>query len=237
MAVRDERRAVLLLAVLAALGGVYRVVRTPGGPPGAPAVAPEIRGEDVARQAAQSRRAEALARPLLPGERVDVDRAGAEELERLPRIGRELARRIVEERDARGPFGALEGLRRVAGIGPAMIAVLERATSFSGSPWRAVPGAGAASSAAPASGVDAGAGGRRQGSARGLCPASGDPLALNGATAEALACVRGIGPSLAARIVADRAARGPFRRLEDLDRVPGIGARLVERFRPFLRVP
>jgi competence ComEA-like helix-hairpin-helix protein len=237
MAVRDERRAVLLLAVFAALGGAYRVVRTPGGPPGAPAVAPELRGEDVARQAAQSRRAEALARPLQPGERVDVDRAGAEELERLPRIGRELARRIVEERDARGPFGALGGLRRVTGIGPAMITALERTTAFSGSPRPAVPGAGAGVPTVPVPGADAGAGGKEQGSARGPCPGSGEPLALNGATAEALACVRGIGPSLAARIVADRAARGPFRRLEDLDRVPGIGARLVERFRPFLRVP
>ena len=237
MAVRDERRAVLLLAVFAALGGAYRVVRTPGGPPGAPAIAPEIRGEDVARQAAQSRRAEALARPLLPGERVDVDRAGADELERLPRIGRELARRIVEERDARGPFGALQGLRRVTGIGPAMIAALERTTTFSGSAWPAVPGAGAGASAVSAAGADAGAGGKGQGSARGLCPASGEALALNSATAEALACVRGIGPSLAARIVEDRAARGAFRRVEDLDRVPGIGARLVQRFRPFLRVP
>jgi len=89
----------------------------------------------------------------------------------------------------------------------------------------------------PVPGAAAGAGGRGQGSARGPCPASAEPLALNGATAEALACVRGIGPSLAARIVEDRAARGLFRRLEDLDRVPGIGARLVERFRPFLRVP
>ena len=237
MAVRDERRAVLLLAVFAALGGVYRVVRTPGGPPGAPAVAPEIRGEDLARQAAQSRRAEALARPLLPGERVDVDRAGAEELERLPRIGRELARRIVAERDARGPFGALQGLRRVTGIGPAMIAALERATTFSGSSWPAGLGAGAGASAVPAPGADAGAGGNGRGSARGLCPAGGEALALNSATAEALVCVRGIGPFLATRIVADRAARGPFRRLEDLDRVPGIGARMVERFRPFLRVP
>jgi competence ComEA-like helix-hairpin-helix protein len=235
--VRDERRAVLLLAVFAALGGAYRVVWTPGGPPGAPAIAPEIRGEDLARQAAQSRRAEALARPLQPGERVDVDRAGAEELERLPRIGRELARRIVDERDARGPYGALQGLRRVTGIGPAMIAALERTTTFSGLSWPAGPGAGAGASAVPAPGADAGAGLKGQGSARGLCPASGEALALNSATAEALTCVRGIGPFLATRIVEDRVARGPFRRLEDLDRVPGIGARLVERFRPFLRVP
>jgi competence protein ComEA len=163
MAVRDERRAVLLLAVLAALGGAYRLVRTPGGPPGAPAVAPEIRGEDLARQAAQSRRAEALARPLEPGERVDVDRAGADELERLPRVGRGLARRIVAERDARGPFGVLQGLRRVAGIGPAMLAALEGTTTFSGSPWPAGPGAGAGASAVPAQRAGAGASGKEQG--------------------------------------------------------------------------
>jgi competence protein ComEA len=110
MAARDERRAVLVLALLAAAGGVVRVAGGRGGPPGAPVVAPELAGEDVARQAALSRRAEALQRPLLPGERVDVDRAGADELARLPRVGPKLARRIVEDRDAHGPFGSVQGL-------------------------------------------------------------------------------------------------------------------------------
>lgn len=228
MAVRDERRAVLLLAALAALGGVYRIARAPAAHPGASLIAPELRGEDVARQAALSRRAEALARPLLPGERVDVDRASVEELERLPRIGRELARRIVEDRDARGPFGGLAGLRRVTGIGPALLAALERATTFSGTPRQAWPGLGAAKRPTGPSG---------RGAAGDRCPADGEPVALNSATAEALQCVRGIGPALAARIVQDRAARGPFGRIEELDRIPGIGQRLVGRFRPFLRAP
>lgn len=236
MAVAEERRAVLALALLAGLGGLIRVVRPVEGPPGAAAIAPQFSGEDLARQAALSRRAEALARPLLPGERVDVDRAPAEELERLPRVGSQLARRIVEEREARGPFGALQGLRRVPGIGPAMLAALERTTRFSGIPAPAVPGR-AGSPSGPLEGKGTAAGEVPQASRPFGCPPEGVPVALNAATAEELTCVRGIGAALAARIVADRAARGPFRRLEDLDRVPGIGVRLLGRFRPQVRVP
>lgn len=46
----------------------------------------------------------------------------------------------------------------------------------------------------------------------------------------------GIGPVLAARIVAHRERQGPFRAPEDLLAVPGIGPRLLERLRPFLTV-
>ena len=224
VAVRDERRAVLALTLLAVAGGVVRLLRTPQEAPGSAVFAPELTGGDLARQAALSQRAEALARPLQPGERVDVDRADAAELERLPRVGRELARRIVDEREARGPFGGLEGLRRVPGFGPAMLRALERTATFSG-----VVRAGGE---APAGGSGARAGPAVAGGACG----SG-PIALNAATAAQLDCVPGVGPALAERILADRQARGPYGRVEDLDRVPGIGKRLVERLRPALRVP
>lgn len=45
----------------------------------------------------------------------------------------------------------------------------------------------------------------------------------------------GIGPALAARIVADREEHGPFGTPEGLLRVRGIGPRTLERIRPFLR--
>ena len=45
----------------------------------------------------------------------------------------------------------------------------------------------------------------------------------------------GIGPALAARIVADRGERGPFHGPEGLLRVRGIGAKTLARLRPFLR--
>lgn len=65
---------------------------------------------------------------------VDVDRATAEELERLPRIGPALAARIVQDREARGPFGSLAALERVRGIGPAMVRALAPSVTFSGTP-------------------------------------------------------------------------------------------------------
>ena len=46
----------------------------------------------------------------------------------------------------------------------------------------------------------------------------------------------GIGPALASRIVADRAAHGSFGNAEGLLRVRGIGPRTLERLRPFLRI-
>lgn len=51
----------------------------------------------------------------------------------------------------------------------------------------------------------------------------GLPLELNRATAEELDALPGIGAALAARIVADRAERGPYPSVEALARVPGIG--------------
>lgn len=57
------------------------------------------------------------AEALLPAS-IDVDRATAEELVRLPGIGPSLAGRIVAEREAHGPFGGAAGLLRVTGIGP-----------------------------------------------------------------------------------------------------------------------
>ena len=61
-------------------------------------------------------------------------------------------------------------------------------------------------------------------------------LDLNRATAAALDALPGIGPVLAGRIVEHRSREGPFRRVEDLLEVPGIGPRLLERLRPLVAV-
>ena len=57
---------------------------------------------------------------------------------------------------------------------------------------------------------------------------------LNAAAAAELEALPGIGAALAARIVAEREARGGFRSVEDLTRVPGVGKKLVERLRPLV---
>ena len=65
---------------------------------------------------------------------VDLDHATAAEIEQLPRIGPATARRIVANRDSLGPFGSLEGLKRVKGMGPASLARLAPFISFGGRP-------------------------------------------------------------------------------------------------------
>lgn len=45
----------------------------------------------------------------------------------------------------------------------------------------------------------------------------------------------GIGEKLARRIVEDRTQRGPFKSIDDISRVRGLGTKLIEKLRPFLK--
>ncbi|GAA1675510.1 hypothetical protein GCM10010977_21580 [Citricoccus zhacaiensis] len=56
---------------------------------------------------------------------VNLNTADVTALEQLPGIGPALAGRIVEHRDQVGPFGSLEDLDAVSGIGPAMMERLD----------------------------------------------------------------------------------------------------------------
>ena len=50
------------------------------------------------------------------GVRIDLNEAGAEELQALSGVGPVLSRRIVEERDRAGGFGSVDDLLRVQGV-------------------------------------------------------------------------------------------------------------------------
>src|SRR5437879_8666796 len=115
----DDRRAALLLALLALAGAGVRLALAP-----AKAAAPgdvrlvSVDTPPLGGLRATARNAARLARPLLPGERVDLDRADVTEITRLPRIGPALAQRIVDWRDKQGPFGGLARLDGLPGGGP-----------------------------------------------------------------------------------------------------------------------
>jgi competence protein ComEA len=64
---------------------------------------------------------------------------------------------------------------------------------------------------------------------------AGRRLDPNRASAEELELLPSVGPSLARRIVAERERGGPFLRAEDLRRVKGIGAKTLEKLRPWVR--
>ena len=59
---------------------------------------------------------------------------------------------------------------------------------------------------------------------------------LNIATPVELELLDGIGPKLAARIIADREARGSFASVESLRRMKGVGVKTVEKNRRWLTV-
>jgi competence ComEA-like helix-hairpin-helix protein len=86
------------------------VTPRPGPPSGAapPAVAPSTQA------------------PAPPSDPLDVNRADAAELARLPGVGTGLAQRIVEERERRGRFDSPEALRYVLGMGPKKLAAIRR---------------------------------------------------------------------------------------------------------------
>ena len=215
-----EPRAVLLLLALAVAGQAGRLVLGhQGAPPGA-ILTPAPAG-DPARHAARAQR---LARPLGPGETIDLNAASAEEIARLPRIGMSLAKRIVQDRTTRGAFRGLDEVDRVPGVGPALLARLSEWVVFGKSGPVSVVGEIAANPGIP--GAYAAPGG---------APAEG-LVDLNLASLADLEALPGIGKARARAILAYRRSHGSFAAVSDLGRVPGFGQWLVERLGPLVTV-
>ncbi len=129
----DDRRAALLLALLALAGAGVRLALAPGtaaAPGDVRLVAIDTPPRGGLRETARA--AARLARPLMPGERIDLDRADVTEITRLPRIGPAFAQRIVAWREQHGPFGSLTRLDSVPGAGPRLIEVVRPYVMFSG---------------------------------------------------------------------------------------------------------
>jgi competence protein ComEA len=64
-----------------------------------------------------------------------------------------------------------------------------------------------------------------------LASAAVVPVDINMATATRLESISGIGPAKARAIIEYRSQHGPFRSVEELDRVKGIGPKTLEKIR------
>lgn len=209
----SERRALLLLLGLAVAGqGIRYLVTRPGDAPGDIHILDD--GTDRSPRV-QAEAAVAALEPLKPGERIDADKAGAQTLARLPRVGLSLAKRIVADRDSNGAFGGLAGLDRVAGIGPGLLKAMEPHLTFSGRQ----DGTAAGRQASP---------GSHAALPTGRLAA---PVNVNTASAADLENLPLIGPSRALAIVAWRTRHGSFASEADLVRVPGVSQRMVDAIR------
>lgn len=144
MSTPSERKALVVVAAIAALGVAVRVIKAREARPHATAAEMLVLDSQIARvraARADSKRGSGSARttrrssvsesrtthPASQSGRdsttrplVDLDTAGLATIEGLPWIGPSLAARIVESRERCGPFGSMEALTRVYGIGAGM---------------------------------------------------------------------------------------------------------------------
>lgn len=208
---------VLLLASLVRWGWEAGV--EPAAVPGDTAVAAALL--EASREELEEE--EVRRRPLAEGERLDPNRAPPAQLDRLPGVGPATARTIVQEREANGYFKGPDDLTRVRGIGPATLRRMIPHLDFSRPP----PARPVLRRPRPA--AEAILDSRREGEEE-------SRVDVNRAGEVELQKLNGIGPALARRIVEFRREHGPFRQLEDLLGVRGIGPGTLTRLKDQVRM-
>ncbi len=119
---RDESRAVGFVLLLLVLAGAGRLVLRP------PVPVPDLPTVDLARIERQSQAAaekdRRAARPLGSTEKINVNAAPPEQLDRLPGIGPTLAHAVIAAREKDGPFAGSDDLGTVPGMSAGRIARL-----------------------------------------------------------------------------------------------------------------
>jgi competence ComEA-like helix-hairpin-helix protein len=166
--------------------------------------------------------------------RIDLNEADRPTLLQVPGVGEKMADRILSYRETNGPFQNLQQLLQIQGFGSA---TLERLRPWievrSPSPARPVQVSVAKKqSLIPRVGAPAKAG-PKAGGTSGKSDTLTGPIAINSATLEELQTLPRVGLKRAQQIVDER-TKSPFRSIEDLRRIPGIGAKTLETLRPWI---
>lgn len=149
---------------------------------------------------------------------IDPNTATAAELDRLPGVGPSLAARIVEERDRR-PFTSVDDLTRVRGIGAALANTLADDVALPAGPMR--------SKSSPVTGltpVGTAADGRSETTLR-------ERPDINYISSADLQKVQGVGPVLAARLIARRDSLRRYTSWAQVDSVAGVGPAMLSRLK------
>ena len=198
-----DRRALAAGTALIALGTLVRTLLAPapaelGWKPAGTARPAETLSEARVQLDSALSIEAEASRPLADGERIDVNTATGADLRRIRGIGRSRAAAILEDRVSNGPFRSPRDLLRVPGVGEGL---LRSITPYIITNYDSDTGAPDRSE-------------RR--------------IDLNRAQIKDLEQITGIGPTIAARIVSARAERGPFRTMDDLLAIPGIGPKTLQ---------
>ena len=207
----DRRVAAALLGCVAVASGVawFRAGATAKSSSAAPRPAAAARTNDAPATSTTTTR---------PAGAIVVDVVGAVRRGGVVRLA--AGARVVDAIDAAGGSTPEADLTR-----------LNLAAALADGSRVAVPRVGA-----PVPGVDPAAVSGAPTPAADGAPATGAPVNLNTANAQQLDVLPGIGPATAATIIKDREMHGPFRSVDDLGRVRGIGDSKLEQLRGLVTV-
>jgi competence protein ComEA len=158
---------------------------------------------------------------------IDINTASVTELTSLPGIGEVRARSIIDHREASGPFARVDDITQIGGIGDATLARLQPLITVSSSapPVESPPVEVPRIQESPPSPVAA---------STALPTAAFHPVNINTASLEELMTLPDVGEVIGQRIIDHRRTHGPFRRPSDLEAIPRIGPRTVERLTPLI---
>jgi competence protein ComEA len=149
---------------------------------------------------------------------IDLNAADRAELEQLPGVGPSLAEAILSHRREAGPFRSVDELGGVHGVGDKTLAKLRPLLTVSEPGVEKLERKPTPPAVVP--------------TAAGKIQPGEPPLNVNTATEVELQRLPRVGPVTARAIVSAR----PFRSVDDLDRVKGIGKKTVDSLRPFVTV-
>lgn len=179
--------------------------------------------------------------PVTADGKIDLNKADAKALEALPGVGPSRARDIIAYRTQSGGFRSVDELDNVKGFGAAMMQkVREHAFVEAG----AVPPP-PAQTPPPQNFFPTQPGNRGDGADAQPPPTTNlqpsVPVAtalvnINTATLQELETLKGVGPALGQRIIDYRNHYGRFVRPEDIEKVKGVGARIIQNNRHRLTV-
>lgn len=162
---------------------------------------------------------------------LDLNQADRVQLLQLPGVGESLAERIEAYRIQHRGFRSVDELRKVRGIGPKLLEKLRPHVFVEAQP--------SDESDEPAAPIVHPVSAKIEPEKKPLAVSKKEPLTapidVNQATATELRRLPGIGPALSQRIIETREER-PFRSVDDLRRVRGIGVKTLERLRPHVVV-
>ena len=130
---------------------------------------------------------------------IDINTAEIKELQNITGVGPVIAQRIIDDRNANGPFYTISDIKRVNGIGDVTFEKMITQITVG----NVIP--------------------PPKESENGMPNPAPAKININTAGSSELEDITGVGPVIAGRIIDYRVQNGPFQNLEDIKNVSGIG--------------